>query len=194
MLRRAALTPRGFDLADIVASDRRRRGRTRYFTRAGSRPQRAHPPPAPLFRPVTPAKPRRRTRHRHVPGCRGMMNVAIVDYGSGNLHSAHKALERAARESGSEREIASPAILKIFARRTHRAARRRCLCRLQARSRPVDGMVEALNEAVVGKGRPFLGICVGMQLMATRGLEHQSPKGLAGCRAMSSRSSPPIPA
>jgi imidazoleglycerol phosphate synthase glutamine amidotransferase subunit HisH len=51
----------------------------------------------------------------------------------------------------------------------------------------VPGMVDALNEAVVDKGRPFFGICVGMQLMSTRGLEKTVTNGFAGSRAMSSR-------
>ena len=65
-----------------------------------------------------------------------MDRVAIIDYGSGNLHSAAKAFERAARESGADARIAVTATAKdVAARRPHRAARRRRLCRLQARAR-----------------------------------------------------------
>ena len=107
------------------------------------------------------------------------MSVAIVDYGSGNLHSAQKAFERAARESGSDISIAVTADPDAVAR-----AERIVLpgvgafadCRRGLDG--VPGMVEALTEAVRERGRPFLGICVGMQLMATRGLEYETTAGL----------------
>ena len=107
------------------------------------------------------------------------MTVAIVEYGSGNLHSAAKAFERAARESGGNE--------KIVVTRDPDAVRRAerivlpgvgafadCRAGLDA----LDGMVDALGEAVRGKGRPFLGICVGMQLMAERGREYVVTPGL----------------
>jgi len=107
------------------------------------------------------------------------MHVAIIDYGSGNLHSAAKAFERAAREGGSELAI------KVTARPEDVADADRIVlpgvgafadCRhgLDA----VDGMVGALEEAVQERGKPFLGICVGLQLMAERGLEHGVTPGL----------------
>ncbi len=107
------------------------------------------------------------------------MTVAIVDYGSGNLHSAAKAFERAARESGADQPI-----LVTSDPDTVRGADRVVLpgvgafadCRRGLDA--VTGMVEALNETVRGKGRPFLGICVGMQLMAERGREYQVVDGL----------------
>ena len=107
------------------------------------------------------------------------MTVAIVDYGSGNLHSAAKALERAAAEAGS-----SDTILVTSDPETVRRAERIVLpgvgafadCRRGLDA--VPGMVEALTQAVRRDGRPFLGICVGMQLMATRGLEHETTPGL----------------
>jgi len=107
------------------------------------------------------------------------MNVAIVDYGSGNLHSAHKAFERAAREAGLSCAIAVTPDPKIVAMADHIVlpgvgAFADCKQGLEA----VPGMVEAMREAVLGKGRPFLGICVGMQLLATRGLEHGETPGL----------------
>jgi glutamine amidotransferase len=108
-----------------------------------------------------------------------MMSVAIVDYGSGNLHSAHKALERAARESGSDADIrltSNPDDIRAAERIVLPGVGAFADCRRGLDA--VDGMVEALNEAVIGKGKPFLGICVGMQLMATRGLEHQVTEGL----------------
>jgi imidazole glycerol-phosphate synthase subunit HisH len=107
------------------------------------------------------------------------MSVAIIDYGSGNLHSAAKAFERAAREAGLSGTIAVTSDPDAV-RRAERivlpgvGAFADCRRGLDA----VSGMGEALNEAVRRQGRPFLGICVGMQLMATRGLEHTTSPGL----------------
>ena len=107
------------------------------------------------------------------------MSVAIVDCGSGNLHSATKAFERAARESGH----AQPIVVTNDPYTVHRADRivlpgvgafADCRRGLVA----VPGLVDALNEAVRTKGRPFLGICVGMQLMAERGHEYEVVEGL----------------
>ncbi len=107
------------------------------------------------------------------------MTVAIVDYGSGNLHSAAKAFERAARDSG----IAQPVVVTSSPDQVARADRivlpgvgafADCRRGLDG----IDGMIDALNERVRKQGRPFLGICVGMQLMAERGLEHQVTNGL----------------
>ena len=100
------------------------------------------------------------------------MRVAIIDYGSGNLRSATKAFERAARESGIAAEIE----LTADAERVRGADRivlpgvgayADCARGLHA----VAGMWEAVEEVAVGRARPFLGICVGMQLMSERGLE-----------------------
>jgi imidazole glycerol-phosphate synthase subunit HisH len=107
------------------------------------------------------------------------MGVAIVDYGSGNLHSAHKALERAARESGNGTDVrltSDPDEVRKAERIVLPGVGAFADCRRGLDA--VDGMVEALNEVVIEKGKPFLGICVGMQLMATRGLEHQVTQGL----------------
>src|SRR5690349_12878076 len=106
------------------------------------------------------------------------MSVAIVDYGSGNLHSAHKALERAARESGTGAEIRltnDPEDVRRAERIVLPGVGAFADCRRGLDA--VGGMIEVLNEAVIEKGKPFLGICVGMQLMATRGLEHQVTNG-----------------
>ena len=107
------------------------------------------------------------------------MNVAIVDYGSGNLHSAAKAFERAARESGAEHAIvvtASPEEVGRADRIVLPGVGAFADCRRGLDG--VPGMVDALTDAVIRQGRPFLGICVGMQLMATRGLEHETAPGL----------------
>ena len=107
------------------------------------------------------------------------MTVAIVDYGSGNLHSAAKAFERAAREAGLEEGVVVTSDPEVV-RRADRVvlpgvgAFADCRRGLDA----VPGMVEALSETVRERGTPFLGVCVGMQLMATRGLEHETAPGL----------------
>ena len=107
------------------------------------------------------------------------MSVAIVDYGSGNLHSAHKALERAAREAGLGLTVSvtSDPDAVLAADRVVLpgvGAFADCRAGLDA----VPGMVAALEETVHRRGRPFLGICVGMQLMAARGLEYITSMGL----------------
>lgn len=107
------------------------------------------------------------------------MSVAIVDYGSGNLHSAAKAFERAAREAGLNEAIAvtsDPAQVAAADRIVLPGVGAFADCRRGLDA--VPGMVEAMTRSVREKGRPFLGICVGMQLMATRGLEHVTTQGL----------------
>ncbi len=103
------------------------------------------------------------------------MTTVIVDYGSGNLRSAAKAFERAS--NGGKIEVTGDAAALTQA--THIVlpgvgAFGDCLAGLRA----LPGMVEALQENVIARGKPFLGICVGMQLMATRGLEHGVHQGL----------------
>ncbi|MBE88159.1 MAG: imidazole glycerol phosphate synthase subunit HisH [Rhodospirillaceae bacterium] len=101
------------------------------------------------------------------------MTVAIIDYGSGNLHSAAKAFERQASEkvlvTASPEEIlgADRIVLPGV------GAFDDCKKGLAA----VDGLIDALEYAVIKKAKPFLGICVGMQLMATTGLEHGKHDG-----------------
>jgi len=107
------------------------------------------------------------------------MHVAIIDYGSGNLHSAAKAFERAAREEGSQlaiRVTADPADVLGANRIVLPGVGAFADCKAGLASIP--GMIEALEEAVQDKGKPFLGICVGLQLMAERGLEHGVTPGL----------------
>lgn len=108
-----------------------------------------------------------------------MQRVTIIDYGSGNLHSARKAFERAALEADLSVKI------EVTARPEDvRSADRIVLPGVGAFAdckRGLDGvagMSEALEDAVRKHGRPFLGICVGMQLMATRGLEFGETPGL----------------
>jgi glutamine amidotransferase len=107
------------------------------------------------------------------------MHVAIIDYGSGNLHSAAKAFERAARAEGSSLAIkvtAEPQDVLEADRIVLPGVGAFADCR-QGLVR-IPGMIEALEEAVHGAGKPFLGICVGLQLMAERGLEHGLTPGL----------------
>ncbi len=123
------------------------------------------------------------------------MTVAIVNYGSGNLHSAAKAFERAAREEG----LAEPIVVTSDPEEVRRADRvvlpgvgafADCRRGLDA----VDGMVEALNDSVRTRGRPFLGICVGMQLMAERGREYEVVDGLGWIAGEVDRIEPSDPA
>ena len=107
------------------------------------------------------------------------MSVAIVDYGSGNLHSAAKAFERAARDSGHDQPIkvtSNPDDIALADRVVLPGVGAFADCRRGLDAIP--GMIDALNNAVCGKGRPFFGICVGMQLMAERGREYQVTPGL----------------
>jgi glutamine amidotransferase len=107
------------------------------------------------------------------------VSVAIVDYGSGNLHSAAKAFERAAREAGAAQRVdvtSDPDAVRAAERIVLPGVGAFADCRRGLDA--VPGMVEALNEAVRGRGTPFLGICVGMQLMASRGLEYEATPGL----------------
>ncbi|MCW1933871.1 imidazole glycerol phosphate synthase subunit HisH [Pararhodobacter zhoushanensis] len=106
------------------------------------------------------------------------MLTVLVDYESGNLHSAQKAFERMAREVDGGEVIVTARPEDVL--RADRivlpgdGAFPACRRELDA----VTGMTEALTEAVITKGRPFLGICVGMQLLATRGLEYTQTPGL----------------
>ena len=107
------------------------------------------------------------------------MTVAIVDYGSGNLRSAAKAFERAAAEAG----VSAAITVTDDAEAVRRADRivlpgvgafADCMAGIRA----VPGLIEAMEDAVLKHGTPFMGICVGMQLMAERGLEYGVQQGL----------------
>jgi len=108
-----------------------------------------------------------------------MSSVVIIDYGSGNLRSAGKAFERAAQESGLADGVTVSADPAALAQASHIVlpgvgAFAECMRGLA----DLPGMLEALAEEVMRKAKPFLGICVGMQLMAVRSLEHGVHKGL----------------
>ncbi len=106
------------------------------------------------------------------------MTTAIIDYGSGNLRSAEKAFARAAEENGADADVRVTREPDTVAGADRIVlpgvgAFADCAEGLDA----VPGLATALTEAVVDKGRPFLGICVGMQLMATRGEERRTTPG-----------------
>lgn len=106
------------------------------------------------------------------------MLTAIIDYESGNLHSAHKAFERMARESDAG-DVVVTADADVLARADRLVlpgdgAFPACMAALKGSS----GLFDAMVEAVEVKGRPFLGICVGMQLMARIGHEYEDTEGL----------------
>ena len=108
-----------------------------------------------------------------------MSTVALIDYGSGNLRSAEKALARAAGEGGTGHEIAVTSDPQIAAKAERIVlpgvgAFADCMAGVTA----IPGMVDALSEAVLKRGTPFLGICVGMQLLATVGREFGDHPGL----------------
>jgi glutamine amidotransferase len=107
------------------------------------------------------------------------VSVAIVDYGSGNLHSAAKAFERAAQDAGLQQPIVvtnDPSVVAAADRVVLPGVGAFADCRRGLDA--VDGMVAALQEAVRRNGRPFFGICVGMQLLAERGREYEVTPGL----------------
>jgi glutamine amidotransferase len=107
------------------------------------------------------------------------MNVVVIDYGSGNLRSAAKALERAAREHGLDARVDVTGEADALDR-----ADRIVLPGVGAFGdcgtglRALPGMIDALERNVRDHAKPFLGICVGMQLMADRGIEHGVHAGL----------------
>lgn len=107
------------------------------------------------------------------------MSVAIVDYGSGNLHSAAKAFERAARAFADPQKIVvtrDPDVVYRADRVVLPGVGAFADCRRGLDA--LDGMVQSLNETVRVKARPFFGICVGMQLMAEHGREYEVADGL----------------
>jgi glutamine amidotransferase len=108
-----------------------------------------------------------------------MQSIALIDYGSGNLRSAEKALQRASRELGGARAVVTTDDPDVIAKADRIVlpgvgAFAACKQALDLRA----GVVEAISEAVKARGAPFLGVCVGMQLLADRGLEFGETAGL----------------
>ncbi len=105
--------------------------------------------------------------------------LVIIDYGSGNLRSAAKSFERVIKDTKQNMKVKVSAHAEDLRKASHivlpgQGAFGDCMNGLKA----VDGMIEALEETVLKQGKPFLGICVGMQLLATKGLEHGKHNGL----------------
>src|SRR5437764_1021229 len=106
------------------------------------------------------------------------MTIAVIDYGSGNLRSAAKACERAAADIGiGDSVVVTSRPEEILAADRVVLPGKGALADCRRGVAAVPGLEEALREAVIARGRPFLGICVGMQLMAERGLEFEIVDG-----------------
>lgn len=108
-----------------------------------------------------------------------MERIALIDYGSGNLRSAEKALQAAAAQVGGGREVVTTFDPDYVASADRVVlpgvgAFKACMDALRSR----DGLIEAMTAAVQTRGAPFLGVCVGMQLLASRGLEFGAHQGL----------------
>ena len=107
-----------------------------------------------------------------------MSKIVLIDYGSGNLRSAEKALIRAAEGLGRSQQVVTTSDPDAVAAADRLVlpgvgAFGACMGAVEAK----DGLLEAIGEAVQDRGRPFLGVCVGMQLMATHGLEFGETPG-----------------
>ncbi|MBU6405580.1 MAG: imidazole glycerol phosphate synthase subunit HisH [Alphaproteobacteria bacterium] len=102
------------------------------------------------------------------------MTIAIIDYGAGNLRSVARALEAAGASDiriGDDPDMVASADRLVL---PGQGAFKQCMGGLRAR----PGLIQAMTEAVHSRGRPFLGVCVGLQLLASRGLEHGETEGL----------------
>jgi len=106
------------------------------------------------------------------------MTIAVIDYGSGNLRSAAKACERAAADIGlADKVVVTSRPEDVLAAERIVLPGQGAFADCRRGVAAVPGLEEALVEAVIARGRPFLGICVGMQLMAERGLEFEITEG-----------------
>lgn len=124
-----------------------------------------------------------------------MQSVALIDYGSGNLRSAEKALRRAAGTLARAPDIVVTADPEVVARADRVVlpgvgAFAACMAAFEAR----EGLEAAMAQACQDRGAPFLGICVGMQLLAERGLEFGETKGLGWIPGDVARITPADPA
>jgi glutamine amidotransferase len=123
-----------------------------------------------------------------------MQTVALIDYGSGNLRSAEKALREAARRHGIDADIvvtADPSIVAAADRVVLPGVGAFASCRAGL---DASGVYEAMNQAVHGRGAPFLGICVGHQLLASEGLEFGVTPGLDWIQGQVKKLEPDDPA
>ena len=121
-----------------------------------------------------------------------MQSVALIDYGSGNLRSAEKALRRVSRERAEIVVTSDPDAVARADRIVLPGVGAFAACMAHLRER--DGLVEAMTQAVKDRGAPFLGVCVGMQLLATRGLEFGETPGLGWIEGDVVRMEPANPA
>ncbi|MEQ9259711.1 MAG: imidazole glycerol phosphate synthase subunit HisH [Roseovarius sp.] len=105
------------------------------------------------------------------------MTTVIVDYESGNLHSAQKAFQRMAVEADAGEVVVTsdPDVVRKASRVVLPGDGAFPACRRELFDH--RGLFEAMEEAVIGGGRPFMGICIGMQMLATRGLEYEETEG-----------------
>ena len=123
------------------------------------------------------------------------MTTVIIDYGSGNLHSAQKAFEQAAHAEGLATKIlvtSDPDQVRKADRVVLPGVGAFADCRRGLDA--VPGMIDAMRESVFQSSRPFLGICVGMQLLAERGLEYETSQGLGWIAGDTVRIEPKDPA
>ena len=121
------------------------------------------------------------------------LRVALIDYGSGNLHSAAKAVALAGRDAGAEVTVTGdPGVVARADRIVLPGDGAFPACR--AAFDAVPGMMEALGEAVIDRGVPFLGICVGMQMLADEGLEYAPTPGFGWIGGQVQRIAPADPA
>lgn len=105
------------------------------------------------------------------------MTTVLIDYDSGNLHSAQKAFERMAREvdAGAVRVTSDPDVVRAATRIVLPGDGAFPHCRNQLHG--ISGLADAISEAVTTRAVPFMGICVGMQMMGKRGFEYEETKG-----------------
>ena len=177
-LKRWTLRRRGWnDLGVVVATDLESAERRFFDTWVGRETARPLVPIPPVPNPVRMTRTERGDRPLPRAG-RATVSVAVVDYGSGNLHSVAKAFERAAGESKHQPIMVTrdPEVVRRADRVVLPGVGAFADCRRGLDA--VSGMVAALEETVRRRGRPFLGICVGMQLMTERGREYEVTEGL----------------
>ncbi|ARE82336.1 imidazole glycerol phosphate synthase subunit HisH [Roseovarius mucosus] len=122
------------------------------------------------------------------------MTTVIVDYESGNLHSAQKAFERMAQETGAGAVIVTsdPDVIRAATRIVLPGDGAFPACRRALYDH--RGVFEAIEEAVITHARPFMGICIGMQMLATRGLEYEETAGFDWIRGTVEAIAPSDPA
>ena len=122
------------------------------------------------------------------------MTTVIIDYESGNLHSAAKAFQRMAGETGAGEVIvtSNPEVVRTASRVVLPGDGAFPACRDQLYDH--RGLFEAIEDTVIARGQPFMGICIGMQMLATRGLEYRETAGFDWISGTVERIAPSDPA